>query len=214
MVRYKMVLLAALILGGKVAADDLFYTLEQEKMVLGADYGPDNIDQLFFTKDIVKKLSGPTRVRMLPRPSDEEWKALYKVLQHDAPLKERLAKMSGIVELSAEVSRPVLRLATDYANYGDGSACRFLPGAIILIGDDEPEFILCFCFKCHDVKVVCRPTKERHEVFWPTYRPSPELETAVFELTKKIFPGDTGLQTFVLNERTRSPGPRKRSDTD
>ncbi|HSI64586.1 MAG TPA: hypothetical protein VLE43_15765, partial [Candidatus Saccharimonadia bacterium] len=158
-----------------------------------------------------KQLSNVKRVRMLPRPAGEkEEEQLLRKLKENAPLKADLAKMAGVVDVSEELFRPVLRLAADYANYGDGSACWLQPGAIILIGDDEPDFILYFCFKCHDVVVVRRPNKESPEVFARNYRTSPELEGAVFELAKKMFPGDAGLQKFPLKQRIRSTHPPKR----
>ena len=168
----------------------------------------ENIDDLFDTQGIVKRLTQVKRVRIFRRQGEtEDLLFAYWELQLKGALRERHGRLLPTIELAEKDFRPILNLASDFNNYGDTSACGFEAGVAILIGDNEPDFILVCCFKCHDVHIIRRPTSMHPMPQIAEVGMSPELETAIFELMCASYPNDKELQSFKLAKRHRSKTP-------
>lgn len=170
--------------------------------------GQESIDDLFDTRDVVKRLAAEKRVRLFRKKqeSDELFLAYYD-LERKSALRERLGKQLPTLEVAEADFRPVLTLAADFNNYGDRTICGFEAGVAVIIGADEPGYILVCCFKCHDIHIIRRPTANHPMPQIAEVGMSPELERAVFALALAAYPNDKELQSFKLAERTRSKTP-------
>jgi hypothetical protein len=170
--------------------------------------GQENIDDLFDTRGVTERLAAETRVRVFRRQEQtDELIMAYWDLERKASLRERLGKQLPTVEVAETAFRPVLALAADFNNYGDRTICGFEAGIAVIIGEEEPDYILVCCFKCHDIHIVRRPTLDHPMPQVAEVGMSPELEEAVFALARVAYPNDKELQSFRLDERKRSKTP-------
>jgi hypothetical protein len=168
----------------------------------------ENIDDIFDTRDLIKRLAAEKRVRLFRQDKEKVEPILsYNDFEHKPSLKEPLGKLRSTIEVAEADLRPVLALATDLNNYGSRAMCGFRPGIALIIGGDEPDYVIECCFECHDILIVRRPTAEHPMPHVSQFGMSPELEKAVFTLARTAFPDDKDLQAFKLEERTRSKTP-------
>lgn len=168
----------------------------------------ENIDDLFDTRGTAKRLAAETRVRVFRRQEQtDELIMAYWDLERKASLRERLGKQLPTVEVAEAAFRPVLALAADFNNYGYKTMCGFDAGIAVIIGEDEPVYILVCCFKCHDINIIRRPTANHPMPQVAEVGMSPELERAIFTLARAAYPNDKELQSFKLEERRRSKTP-------
>lgn len=167
-----------------------------------------SIDELFDTRDVAKRLATEKRVRLFRKPQNTDDLLLaYYDLERKHSLSGRLGKQLPTVEIAEANFRPVLTLAADFNNYGDKSICGFDAGVAVIIGGEEPDYILVCCFKCHDMHIVRRPTVDHPMPQVAEVGMSPKLERAIFTLARAAYPTDKELQSFKLAERTRSKTP-------
>lgn len=170
--------------------------------------GQENIEDIFDTRGIVTHLAAVKRVRLFRKQVDtDNLNFAYWDFERKGALREQLGEQLQTAELTEKDFRPVLELASDFNNYGDATICSFEPGVAVLIGDDEPTFILVCCFKCHDIHIVRRPTANHPKPQIAQVGMSPELESAIFGLARAVYPDDKELQSFKLPERKRSKTP-------
>lgn len=211
----KIQVLALALLGlvtASIAEDDGgFHTVREWRAVgLSPDTDQESVDDVFGTVGVSAKLTDEVRVRLVRCTSDPELRNLrYLQMEDEHPIEPRLKLGARLSELPKESSRPLVKLLADMDHYGDSTICGFVPGVAILIGPDEPEFVILCCFKCHDLHVIRRPTKQHPMPHVSRLGMSPELERAVFELSRASFPNDDELKTFTLAERVRSKTPLK-----
>jgi len=172
----------------------------------------ESIDDLFDTRDVVKRLAAEKRVRLFRKNQDTDGLLLaYYDLERKHSLSERLCKELPTVEVADADFRPVLTLVADFNNYGDKTICGFDAGIAVIIGGEEPDYILVCCFKCHDIHIVRRPTVDHPMPQVAEVGMSPELERAIFTLARGAYPADKELQSFELAERARSKTPVSKS---
>jgi hypothetical protein len=168
----------------------------------------ESADDIFDRTDIAKLLAAAKRVRLVRCPTDEGIDTLsYWNLERKGQVEPKLHTGAKVVELKEVQYRPLMQLLLDVENYGDSTLCGFEPGLAIFIGDDEPEFIIVCCFRCHDLHVVRRPTATHPMPHVSELGMSPELEKAIFKLAQASFPQDDDLTSFQLPERHRSKTP-------
>ena len=173
-----------------------------------SNFGQESIDDLFDTRDVVTRLSAEKRVRLFRKQQEtDELFLAYDDLERKSALRARLGKQLPTVEVAEAAFRPVLALAADFNNYGDRTICGFDAGIAVIIGAEEPDYILVCCFKCHDIHIVRRPTANHPMPQIAEVGMSPELERAIFTLALAAYPDDKELQSFKLAERTRSKTP-------
>lgn len=172
-----------------------------------------NIDDLFDQKDLIKRFQETPQVRLWRRAAADEGKIWYSDFEK-VPLDEALIKSPRAVNLTPAQFKPLLDLASDFNNYSDGTLCEFKPGLAVLIGGEEPEFVLVCCFSCHDVQIIRRPTATQPEVKVANVSMSPELEKTLFELARQSYPEDKELQDFKLAVRQRASTPLKPASAD
>jgi hypothetical protein len=205
MIRFTTYLLAGLLTFSHARAGEVFYSVTQ----LGAPGSPyasmferfKSVDQLFLTEGASAKLAATKQVCMEERPLIKNGRLQQK-------------ETTRVVEVPEADFRPVLKQLSDLSNYGDSTACAFETGAILLIGEGESgksAYVIRACFKCHDIIINCRGRDAGHEIRSMTMGMSPELESALFVLAKRMFPEDLELQKFQLASRTRATGPAKNS---
>jgi hypothetical protein len=168
----------------------------------------ESADDIFDRTDIAKLLATVKRVRFVRCQTDPAPDLLrYWDLEKKAPVQPKLHAGAKAVELNDVQYQPLLKQLLDIEHYGDTSLCGFDPGLAIIIGDGEPEFIVVCCFKCHDIKVVRRPTATHPMPHVSELGMSPELERAIFNLALASFPQEEDLKSFQLPERHRSKTP-------
>jgi hypothetical protein len=196
-----------------VAEDDGgFHSISEFRAVdpmMVAHIEQENIDDLFDTWDVAKRLANEKRVRLFRRPADrEDLGMVYFDLERKPALGTRLGHDLPVIEVPEKGFRSVLKLAADFDNYGDGTMCGFKPGVALLLGDQpEPDLILICCFQCHDIHIVRRPTTEHPMTRVAEVGMSPALERAIFALAQASCPADKELQSFHLENRKRSKTP-------
>lgn len=191
--------------------DGGFHSIAEHKAAVPSlkyDLVYDDIDDLFDTRDITGKLAAEKRVRLFRKPEKSEGLDFaYANLELKYPLKEVLGTKLPTVEIAETAFRPALTLATDFNNYGEISICAFDPGVALLVGGDEPDYILVCCFTCHDIRIIRRPTADHPMPQIAVASMSPELESALFALAREAYPDDKALQSSKLAERIRSKTP-------
>ncbi|MBK8038859.1 MAG: hypothetical protein IPK22_17265 [Verrucomicrobiaceae bacterium] len=165
-----------------------------------------NLEEVFDHVAITKILPAAKRVRMVRfTPDTDYWDFESKI-----PVVQMSLGFRSI-ELTKTQFSPLLKHLGDFDNYGDSTICSFEPGIAIFIGDDEPEFIVICCFKCHDIHIVRRPTKTHPMPHVSRLGMSPELEENFFHLAQTTFPKDEDLKNFKLEKLYRSKTPLKSS---
>jgi hypothetical protein len=205
MLRFSTYLLTGLLVFSHARAGEKFYSVSQ----LGASGSPyasffekfKSVDQIFLTDNASAKLAATKQVCMAERPLIKNGRLQQK-------------ETARVIEVPEADFRPVLKQLSDLSNYGDSTACAFETGAILLIGEGESgrsAYVIRACFKCHDIIIDSRGRDAGHEIRSVTKGMSPELESALFALAKKMFPEDLQLQNFQLAARTRATGPPKAS---
>ena len=168
----------------------------------------ESADDIFDRTDIAKQLAAAKRVRLVRCPPDAAIGTLgYWDFERKGPVLPKLDAGAKVTELKDVQYKPLLKQLLDIEHFGDASLCGFEPGLAIFIGDDEPEFIIVCCFRCHDLHVVRRPTATHPMPHVSELGMSPELEKAIFNLAQASFPQDDDLKSFLLPERHRSKTP-------
>ena len=189
------------------AEDDGGFHSLAEFQAVGRWTHVNDVDELFDRRGIAARLAAVKRVRLARLQAvGDELRYAYQVLEWKGTAREQLAKGWQTKELAEETFRPVLKMASDFNHYGGLTDCGFTPGVAILIGDVEPDYILICCFTCHDIRIVRRPTENHPLSQVAVAHMSPELEHAIFTLTRASFPDHKDLQAFkfISGERSKT----------